>query len=472
MIDTEPTDLASWTHTLHDREMPIFSSTTHKIQKLITEDKRSASDLADIIMQDPNLSVKVLKISNSIYYNPSSRKMLTVTRAIIVLGFIMIKELTIICVLFDAILSKKNKQKANEEIANAVHAAVQAKSLALMTDDIQPEEVFLATLLKNIGDVAFWCFSNQKGESVLGLLQQGLDKEKAEKQVLGFQLNQLSQSLCQSWQLTGLIEESINDINSHRSNLVELGHEIPKAIEEGWDSEAMDDCLNTLEELTGKTPQYLKESLRENTEAAIQIAKQLGAHEASRLIKVDHNTKAQNKTAAVESAIEKQQIQFQILQDISQLLSGRINLDALFELSVKGIHLGIGMDRSCFLLATPDKQSLHEKFTLGWNKEESQKLNFMLSSKPTNLFKMACQSNQGIWANPHQHQAYFTSHVVNTIGHIECFLLPLFIHNNLIGLFYADRSTSHQALSQEDFNLAKHFAQQASLGLNLFRTQK
>jgi len=471
MIDTDPTDLASWTHTLHDREMPIFSSTTHKIQSLIAEDKKSASDLANIIMQDPNLSVKVLKISNSIYYNPSSRKMLTVTRAIIVLGFVMIKELTIICVLFEAILSKKNKQKANEEIANAIHAAVQAKSIAILTDDIEAEEVFLATLLKNIGDIAFWCFSNQKGEEVLNLLQQGTDKEKAEKQVLGFQLNQLSQSLCQSWQLTGLIEESINDIPSDRSHLVEISHQIPKAIEEGWDSEAMDDCIDSLEQLTGKTPKHIKDTLRENTESAIQIAKQFGAHEASRLIKVGHDKKAQAKEAAAD-AIEKQQIQFQILQDISQLLSGKINLDALFELSVKGIHLGIGMDRSCFLLTNPDKQSLREKFTLGWHKEESQKLNFMLCSKPTNLFKMACQSNQGIWANPHQHQAYFTSHVVNTIGHVECFLLPLFIHNNLIGLFYADRSTTHQALNQEDFNLAKHFAQQASLGLNLFRTQK
>jgi len=471
MIDTEPTDLASWTHSLHDREMPIFSSTTHKIQKLISEDKRNASDLANIIMHDPNLSARVLKISNSIYYNPSSRKMLTVTRAIIVLGFVMIKELTIICVLFDAILSKKNKQKANEEIANAIHAAVQAKSLAVLTDDIQPEEVFLATLLKNIGDVAFWCFSNQKGEAVLGLLQQNIDKEKAEKQVLGFQLNQLSQSLCQSWQLTGLIEESINDIKNDRSNLVEIGHEIPKAIEEGWDSEAMEESLDKLEELTGKTAQYLKESLRENTDSAIQIARQFGAHAASKLIKIDHEKKAKEKSEAA-SAVEKQQIQFQILQDISQLLSGKINLDSLFELSVKGIHLGIGMDRSGFLLATPDKQSLREKFILDWEKDESQKLSFMLSSKPTNLFKMACQSNQGIWANPQQHQAYFTSHVVNTIGHVECFLLPLFIGNNLIGLFYADRSTTHQALSQEDFNLAKHFAQQASLGLNLFRTQK
>lgn len=470
MIDTEPTSLESWTHTLHDREMPIFSSTTQKIQALINEDKKSASDLANIIMHDPNLSAKVLKISNSIYYNPSSRKMLTVTRAIIVLGFVLIKELTIICVLFDAILSKKNKRKANAEIASAIHAAVQAKSLALLTDDIQAEEVFLATLLKNIGDVAFWCFSNQKGEEVLELLQRNIPKEKAEQQVLGFHLNHLSQSLCQSWQLTGLIEESIHNISSDRSNLVKLGFKIPSAIEKGWDSEEMDDCLEKLEELTGKTPKYLKESLLENTKSAIQIAKQFGAHEASNLIKIGTNKKSNDKDSKVQ---EKQKIQFQILQDISQLLTGKINLDALFELAVKGIHLSIGMDRSCFMLASPDKKTLHEKFSFDWDKPDAkQKIKFLLTSKPTNLFKMACQSNQGIWASPQQHQAYFTSHVVNSIGRVECFLLPLFIGSNLIGLFYADRSSSQQALTQEEFNLAKHFSQQASLGLNLFRTQK
>ncbi|MDC9728298.1 MAG: HDOD domain-containing protein [Methyloprofundus sp.] len=470
MIDTEPTNLESWTHTLHDREMPIFSSTTQKIQALINEDKKSAKDLAEIIMHDPNLSAKVLKISNTIYYNPSSRKMLTVTRAIIVLGFVVIKELTIICVLFDAILSQKNKAKANEEIATAIHSAVQAKALAVLADDIQAEEVFLATLLKNIGDIAFWCFSNQKGEEVLHLLQQGMPKEKAEQQVLGFHLNHLSQSLCQSWQLTGLIEESIHNIKNSRSNLVDLGQEIPSAIEQGWDSEEMEVCLEKLEDLTGKSPKYLKESLRDNTESAIQIAKQFGAHEASNLIKIGPDKKEQETTLEAE---EKQKIQFQILQDISQLLSGKINLDELFELAVKGIHLSMGMDRSCFMLASPDKKSLHEKFSLDWNKNNTeQKINFLLTSKPTNLFKMACQSNQGIWASPQQHQAYFTSHVVNTIGRVECFLLPLFIGSNLIGLFYADRASNTQSLTQEEFNLAKHFTQQASLGLNLFRIQK
>ena len=469
MIDTEPKNLESWTHTLHDREMPIFSSTTQKIQALISEDKKSASDLANIIMHDPNLSAKVLKISNNIYYNPSSRKMLTVTRSIIVLGFTVIKELTIVCVLFDAILSKKNKLKANEEIANAIHAAVQAKALAVLTGDIQPEEVFLATLLKNIGDIAFWCFSNQKGEEVLDLLQQGIPKEKAEQQALGFHLNHLSQSLCQSWQLTGLIEESIHNVKNNRSNLIDLGQEIPSAIEEGWDSEEMDACLEKLEGLTGKTHEYLKKSLRENTESAIRIAKQFGAHEASNLIKIGPDKKIKENKSEIA---EKQKIQFQILQDISQLLSGKINLDTLFELAVKGIYHSIGMDRSCFMLASPDKNSLHEKFSLGWDKNNEQKIIFLLTSKPTNLFKMACQSNQGIWANPQQHQAYFTSHIVNSIGRVECFLLPLFIGNNLIGLFYADRSRQQQPLTQEEFNLAKHFTQQASLGLNLFRTQK
>lgn len=472
MIDTEPTSLESWTHTLHDREMPIFSSTTQKIQALINEDKKSASDLANIIMHDPNLSAKVLKISNTIYYNLSSRKMLTITRAIIVLGFAAIKELTIICVLFDAILSDKNKLKANEEIANATHAAVQAKYLAVLTGDIQPEEVFLATLLKNIGDIAFWCFSNQKGEEVLDLLQKNIPKEKAEQQVLGFHLNHLSQYLCQSWQLTGLIEESIHNVTNERSNLVNLAHEIPSAIEEGWESEEMDECLEKLEDLTGKTAKHLKKSLLENTESAIQIAKQFGAYAASNLIKVGSSKKSIKKDN-YSKIQEKQKIQFQILQDISQLLTGKINLDSLFELVVKGVHLSIGMDRSCFMLASPDKKTLHEKFSFGWDKNNTeQKIKFLLTSKPTNLFKMACQSNQGIWANPQQHQAYFTSHVINTIGRVECFLLPLFIGSNLIGLFYTDRHSSQQPLTQEEFNLAKHFTQQASLGLNLFRTQK
>ena len=472
---SEPNSLATWIRALHDEEMPIFSNTVRKIQSVLADDKKGAMDLASVIMQDPSLTAKLLKMSNSSYYNPSNQKMVTVSRAIVILGVGVIRELTLACSFFEAITSQKNKDKANEEIAMAIHAAVQAKSLAILVGDSSPEEVFIAALLNKIGEIAFWCFSNKQGESIQALMQGGQSQLQAEKEVLGFHLTSLTVALSQSWKLRGLIEESIAQANNDRTQLVALSHAIALASKSGWESEEMNQCLLELTKISHKPIKVLKDSLQSNTKIAVKIAQQFGAHDASRFIQ-NNNLDSDNVLDNHEQPLatgNKKKLQFQILQDISHLLCGNINLNLLFETVVEGIHRGIDMDRSCFMLSTPSKNMLNEKFSFGWHKENiRQKITFNLSVNPPNLFYFASQSKQGLWATPVQHERYYTPHIINTIGKVECFLLPLYIHHKFIGLVYTDRAISHQPLTLEELSIAQHFAEQASLGLNLYRINK
>ena len=65
-VGTEPHSLAEWTHTLCNEEMPIFSNTALSIHNILSDDRKGAMELASVILQDPNLTVKLLKISNSL----------------------------------------------------------------------------------------------------------------------------------------------------------------------------------------------------------------------------------------------------------------------------------------------------------------------------------------------------------------------------------------------------------------------
>ncbi|MCF7970324.1 MAG: HDOD domain-containing protein [Methylococcaceae bacterium] len=474
-MNTEPTSLAGWTQRLHEEEMPIFSNTACQTQSVLADNRKGAIDLASVIMQDPNLTAKLLKMSNSSYYNPSNQKMVTVSRSIVLLGSTVISEITLACSFFEAILSDKNKLKANEEIASAIHAAVQAKSLAILSKDNSPEEVFIAALLHNLGDIAFWCFSGKQGESILAQIQAGKTQKEAERMVLGFHLSTLSIELCRSFQLNGLIRESINNISNDRTHLVTLSHAVSQASKQGWESESMHQCLTELAQISTLPIKALKETLQKNTAIAVKIAQQFGAHDASTFIQKNVHSKESTleNTEQAVLKIDTKQLQFQILQDISNLLCEKIDLNLLFETVVEGLHRGLGMDRSCFMLATPNKDKLNEKFSFGWNKEGiHQKISFALSANPPNLFFYVSQSNQALWATPTEHERYYTPHIINTLGNIECFLLPLYTENKFIGVIYADRAISHNALTQDDFNTAKHFAQQATVGLNLYRINK
>lgn len=471
----EPHTLEEWTQLLRDYEMPIFSDTVRSIHHTLSDDKKGAMELAGVILKDPNMTAKLLKMSNSIYYNPTRQKMITVSRAIVVLGCEAIRELALACSFFESILSATHKQRANEEIARAIHAAVQAKAIAIAAKDPSPEEVFIAALLNNIGSISFWCFSGWQGEQIETLIKSGTcSREQAEKQVLNFKLTDLGVSLSKAWNLGGLIDESIHktkSVQNARVKLVRLGYEIADMLKDGAESEQMKACLEKIAAITKQPKQVIKENIQKNTETAVTIANHLGAHEASRLIPKGDRA-APLPDAAATPTSDKKQLQFQILQDIAVILSGKIDINLLLETVLEGIHRGVGMDRTVFCLLTPDKKSLKEKMSLGWRKTSySQKIVFHVDTTPINLFTHALGQGPGLWLDPAVDASLYTLHDAEAVGKNACFLMPVSSADKPIGLIYSDRALSRHPLTEGDFNAFKHFVQQANIGLTLYRMQ-
>ena len=455
--------------------MPIFSNTALSIHNILSDDRKGAMELASVILQDPNLTVKLLKISNSPNYNPSRQKMVTVSRAIIMIGSEIIRELTLVCSFFESILSPVNKQQANEEIAQAIHAAVHAKSMAIATNDPSPEEVFIATLLNRIGSISFWCFCGEQGERIQALVNKSsCTREEAEKKILGFKLIELGACLSSAWKLGGLIEESFKPgalSKNPRVSLIQLGYEITASLKEGISSKRYEACVRKVEALTKQSRQAIAEKFKSNTSAASDIACQFGATDAAMLIQSRLNQADDLEDAS--PIVDKKQLQFQISQDITTIISEKFDINLLLETVIEGIHRGIGMDRTIFSMLVKDKQSLREKLSLGWRKELYDfKIMFNLSQTPTNLFFHALSGTHAFWAKPSDHAKLYTLRDINVVGKNECFIMPIFSNKTPIGLIYADRGIGNEPLTKEDFDTFKYFSQQANIGLAIYRMQR
>jgi len=473
-VIAESLTLNGWTQVLCNEEMPIFSNTALSIHEILSDDRKGAMELASVILQDPNLTVKLLKISNTPHYNPTRQKMATVSRAIIMIGSEVIRELTLVCSFFESILSSINKQQANEEIAEAIHAAVHAKSIAMAANDKSPEEVFIATLLNHIGSISFWCFCGDQGERIQALLKNGCSREEAEKKVLGFKLTDLGASLSKVWKLGSLVEESIKPkvlSNNPRVGLVHLGYEITEALKEGAGSTKYEDCVRRIQALTKQSKKVIIENLQNNTATAADIACQFGATDAARIIQRGLNQAVNEEE--LSPVIDKKELQLQISQDLTSIISDQFDINLLLETVLEGIHRGIGMDRTMFSLLVGDKKSLKEKLSLGWRKEMyEQKVIFNISETPPNLFFHALSGTQAFWAKPLVDAKLYTLRDINVVGKNECFIMPIFSNKISIGLIYADRGMNSQPLTEEDFNVFKYFAQQANIGLTLYRMQR
>jgi HD-like signal output (HDOD) protein len=479
-----------WANILLEKDLPIFSNTAQKITEIIKDKKSGAMELASSILQDPTLTAKTLKLANSTYYNPSNQKLGTITRAIVILGSQTVHNLSITCAFIDSALEVEDQTRVNQELAIAIHAAVQAKQLAILAQDHSPEEIFIAALLKNLGAISFWCSGDNSTHELDALLKTGkVPAKKAEIEVLGFHLSRLGASLSQKWQLSGLIKQAISDHyeDNERAQFVQQGHRLAILLKskKNKNKEALETCLREISESTEISHTSLRKRVLENSKNAANIASQFGAHQAAALIHSLPKTKTGSKEEPLQSKqktgmqpaenTSNHEIQLQILQEIGDLLEDDIKINHLFEMVIEGIQRGTRMDRTLFTLLSPDRSTLKEKTALGWLDDADHKpFSFSLTSSENNLFKQTLNQSNPTWIdfkkNPEQKEL-FTPDVENLIQTNNCFIAPIKVNKKVIGLLYADRATSKTCLTQNDFNSFCQFSRQANIGLALSQTR-
>lgn len=109
------------------------------------------AEIAQIISRDPALSGKILRTVNSSFY-ARSQQIGTVSHAVTILGLQSVKTLTLGFSLVSNLTSKKGKGfKHLNYWKRSVYAATAARVVGMKLDVVQQEELFVATLLSDIG---------------------------------------------------------------------------------------------------------------------------------------------------------------------------------------------------------------------------------------------------------------------------------------------------------------------------------
>lgn len=510
--------LENWLEVIRDHKMPIFEQTVHRIL-LIAEDERApASALANIILQDAALTARLLRLANSVLYNPSTTTISTVTRAVIVLGFNVVRELCLTLVLVETLLHGQAKVRLERELAHALHAATQARALAMASGDRSPEEVFIATLLYRIGELAFWCFGNEYCDRVEQLMQTGQTPEIAQEKILGFQLSALTRRLIHEWRLTDLLQEAIDHPTRQDDRLqtLRLGQHIAHcATEFGWESDEMTHWVQRSAELLDITEAEARELLQRKATEAATMARECGASGAAKRIPLpgeehccvdsvftdpsvtnNQSTIADDAIAAaplvaIEAGAEYDSepeisaypqpdphLQLSILRELGQAIdSANCDFSVIMELVLEGIYRGVGMDRVIFALTTPDKQFINSKYMIGFTDEngKTKSLRCKRPEKSSNILFDALDTKQAhlvTLMERRRNPNLVPAELVAQIGNVAFMVAPILINQKGIGLFIADRGLSQRPLDTESFQNFQHFVQQANFGLSVARQRK
>jgi HD-like signal output (HDOD) protein len=450
--------LGTFLNKLNREDMPLFSRTVKDILEVSDKENRPLSDLSLVILKDPALTAKVLKIANGVLYNPDGRKTTTVSRAVLQLGYKIIRNICIASLLIEKLTSSVQKERVITEMVKSFHAAIQARSLTVIRGDPSVEEVFIATLLFRIGPIAFW----SSGEKAVDTLTEALEKrpdespKRVEKDVLGFSLQELTYGLVRDWGLGELLETSFSklDLNKRTANVL-LGHALVDGIESGWKSEKMEKTISDAARFLNRSNDETVKIVRESTRTAIESARDYGLGSFIKFIPGESET---DQEAVVEkqpsSAQFNAMVQLEILSELNALIKDpEFNLNLYMTSLIEGISRGIGLQRVLLSILSTDKKHLVGRFGIGWEQSEIEHFRVTLKSSYPNVFSQMLEEKLPTWVNGKKTKSfqYITEDVRIQMGTQHFFVAPIVVKEAVIGVICADCGKNHELLTPRKF---------------------
>ncbi len=472
------TEFNNWVERLIRENMPIFTRTAQCVAGMAGSENCSLSDLAWSILEDPSLTTHVLKLANSIYYNPGSKRISTVSRAVMRLGADTVKEMCLAIALIETVLPNLHKEKVAVEISRAFHAAVQARRMAKRRSLFGPEEIFIAALLTRIGNIVFWCFSGEVGERLIRAISNGAREDEAEMEVLGFKLERLTLRLSEEWKLSDLLESVFHDKKGTDPRVlsIRLGCAVARASEKGWQGPQIEKIIKEAADFLQLSEEETTKTLHESARAASEITTSFGVKKSNRLIPLPEEAPRPSLVQAAEIKHKypppDPNIQLCSLRDMSTLVaSGKGDVNMVLSIVLEGIYRGIGMDRVIFALLTPDRKHLVGKYGLGCVDEGwIGNLRINLDPELPNIFGQVLKNNKPVWITPKPDKyvkPLLTEELTYLTGGGPFLAAPVSIKATIIGVIYADRNHSGRSLDEESFESFAFFGQQANMSLSM-----
>ncbi len=487
-----PQNVEQWIHKLNDEDMPGFASTITDVTGAINSSDTSAADVAQTILRDPSLTSRLLKMANSLHYNPNRQEISTISRAVMVMGFDQVRAVALSLVLVDSLDDGHQRDKLTDEIALSFHAAIQAQEFARKRKCKSPENIFVATLLSRLGNMAFWAFSDDKSIELLKLMNAGeMTEQQAEEKVLGFALRDLTCGLSKAWSLSNLLDESLNNDVSDDPQLqtIAIGKKLAEVAINGWDGLEAEQTIQFIANQLDLKVDRVKELAHSNAKQAREVTKLYGIATASRRIPlaniglIENDDEIESEQNAIDSdsssALEiihhepDTNLQLTILSDITKAIEEKPSINIVLEMVLEGIYRGIGMDRSLFAILSKDHKYITCKYALG---TDSAKLCSELSidiSQSDNIFHQIVKSKKAahIPADLKQLNATLSRGVLALLGPPPYLIMPTIVRDKVIGIYLADRNASMRAIKDSDFVSFQQFCQQANMGLTFLSMQ-
>lgn len=231
-----------WAAFLTNQVVPCMPRSKLMLKALeeVQGEELSAADLAALALADPFLCLRLLREAEKRRSQRLGHDTTTALGAVMQIGVKVFRNL---------LLGSPETKEDNLGLLACSARAILAGQIAQMWGkaraDIAPEEVAMAALLAEIGELLLWHFAPELPQAAADALARGRAVRSAEAQQLacGFRFRDLSLKCATVWGLPVLLVQLIRGVDNVRANLCKLYLDTARHLTAGADNPALPDDL-------------------------------------------------------------------------------------------------------------------------------------------------------------------------------------------------------------------------------------
>ena len=277
MITHPLKNVAAWVDYFDQADIPVLARTERELVGFKqNEDNLNGREMADAILHDPLMTLKVLRYLHFHHSKRQSMEITTMARALMMLGttpfFRHFAHLPTVETTLQAYPDALTRLMRNMSCSR--HAALYAQDWAMLRNDIELDEVTLAALLRNLAEILLGCFAPQLMLAIRDLMRADphLRSADAQQQVLGFPTLDLQMALAARWQLPKLLQQLMdeNNLDNPRTKNVALAFRLARHSANNWFDAALPDDYKEIAQLLKLSEEETQERVQRIT---LQAAK-------------------------------------------------------------------------------------------------------------------------------------------------------------------------------------------------------
>ncbi len=183
-----------------------------RVNAMVNNPKCSMDEVAAVISQDPGLTIRVLRMANSPAYG-ISKEIDSVKKAATIIGTERIRDIALATSAVETFEGIPNNLVSMEDFwMHSIYCAITAKYLASLAKISNPDSLFVAGLLHDVGQLVLFNVLPEESRKVLEYVlddTEGTEINTIEQDLLGFDHAMVGGALAESWHLTPMLVEVI-----------------------------------------------------------------------------------------------------------------------------------------------------------------------------------------------------------------------------------------------------------------------